>query len=239
MTSIYGGWPGLLAMLPFSCLSFCFSGSVSQCCVFRCGRTCSAVHRGSASACLSDGSRRRERVRAPSVGQPCRGISTRRRRVRVSTFADNMSPNTYMAFRQMSALTSTSKAFRARLQLRENEVPILQMWAARNCALHTCFGSDHGTILLIALRATPQTSASFARTLRNALRRTGVSTAGLRGHWLFLISEREAISVCVGNAEHPPEPPRAVEQHCTSGRRSPMASSTARDADARVVELPR
>jgi hypothetical protein len=148
----------------------------------------------------------------PSVGQPCRGISTGRRRVRVSTFADNGSPNTYMAFRQMSALTSTSKAFRARLQLRENEVPILQMWAARNCALHTCFGSDHGTILLIALRATPQTSASFARTLRNALRRTGVSTAGLRGHWLFLISEREAISVCVGNAELPPEPPRAVEQ---------------------------
>ena len=32
MTSIYGGWPGLLmTMLRFSCLSFCVSGNVSQC----------------------------------------------------------------------------------------------------------------------------------------------------------------------------------------------------------------
>ena len=59
--------------------------------------------------------------------------------------------------------------------------------------------------MLVALRATPQTSASFARTIRNALRRTGVSTAGLRGHWLFLVSEREAISICLGSAELPPE----------------------------------
>ena len=31
MTSIYGGSPGILTMLRFSCLSFCVSGNVSQC----------------------------------------------------------------------------------------------------------------------------------------------------------------------------------------------------------------
>ena len=90
---------------------------------------------------------------------------------------------------------STSKAFRAMLELRENEIPVLQMWAARHCALHACFRSDRGTIVLVALRATPQTSASFGRTIRNALRRCGVPTSGLRGRWLSCITEREAISV--------------------------------------------
>ena len=137
----------------------------------------------------------------------------------------------------MSALTSTSKAFRAKLELRDHEVPILQRWASMNCALHTCFRSDRGTTVLVALRSTPQTSASFARTIRNALRRCGVSTAGLRGHWLFLISPEEVISVCVGNAELPPERPRVAEQRCTSGRRPPPMSPSVEDRDAKVVEL--
>ena len=92
--------------------------------------------------------------------------------------------------KRMSALTATSKAFRARLELRDHEVPILQMWAARHCALHACFRSDRGTIVLVALRAAPQTSASFGRTIRSALRRRGVSTSGLRGRWLCCITER-------------------------------------------------
>lgn len=134
----------------------------------------------------------------------------------------------------MSALTVTSKAFRARLPLRDHEVPILQLWAERNCALHSCFRSDRGITVLVALRAAPQTSASFSRTVRNALRRFGVPTAGLRGHWLFLTTEREAISVCVGNAALPPAPPRAP-----SGRHPRMASPTAGDSEERVVELVR
>ena len=137
----------------------------------------------------------------------------------------------------MSALTSTSKAFRATLALKDHEVLVLQRWASLNCALHACFRSDRGITVLVALRSSPQTSASFARTIRNALRRCGISTAGLRGHWLFLISEREAISLCVGNAELPPEPPRALEQCCTSGRHSSMATPTVDDRDANVVEL--
>ena len=121
--------------------------------------------------------------------------------------------------KRMSALTATSKAFRATLQLSNHEVPILQRWAAMSCALHACFRSGRGTTVLVALRATPQTSASFARTIRNALRRCGVSTSGLRGRWLCCISEREAIAICLGTAElAPPEAPqRADEQRRNRG----------------------
>ena len=139
--------------------------------------------------------------------------------------------------KRMSALTATSKAFRARLELRDNEVPVLQMWATRHCELHTCFRSDRGTIVLVALRSAPQTSASFGRTIRNALRRCGVSTSGLRGCWLCCITEREAISVCLGAAElAPPEAPqRAEEQRRIRPR--PPPSPNADDSDAKVVEL--
>ena len=132
----------------------------------------------------------------------------------------------------MSAASMQSKAFRARLQLPDHEIPILDKWCQRNCALHAIFSaSDRGRgTVIIGLRAVPQTSASFARTLRSALRKFGVSTAGLRGHWLFLITEREAISVCAGNAEFPPEPRAPFERH-------PPPSPAAGDSEERVVEL--
>ena len=127
---------------------------------------------------------------------------------------------------------STSKAFRAVLQLRDHEVQILQMWGARFCAMHTCFRSDRGTTVLVALRAAPQSSASFGRTIRNALRRRGVSTSGLRGRWLCCITEREAVSVCLGTAELAlSNTHRADEQRCNH----PPTSRTA--DDERVVEL--
>ena len=131
----------------------------------------------------------------------------------------------------MSAASTQSKAFRARLQLPDHEIPILDKWCQRNCALHAIFSaSDRGRgTVIIGLRAVPQTSASFARTLRSALRKFGVSTAGLRGHWLFLITEREAISVCAGNAEFPSEPRATFER--------PPPSPTAGDSEERVVEL--
>ena len=138
----------------------------------------------------------------------------------------------------MSALTAKSKAFRATLQLRDHEVPILQHWAAMNCALHACFRSGRGTLVLVGLRAAPQSSASFARTLRSALRRFGVSTSGLRGHWLFLISEREATSLCLGSAEVPPE--LASRLRCDGGplpAPPPPSRRAVDDSDERVVEL--
>ena len=133
---------------------------------------------------------------------------------------------------KMSAAPTQSKAFRARLQLPDHELSILDKWAKRNCALHSMFSaSDRGRgTVLIGLRAAPQSSASFARTIRSALRRFGVSTSSLRGHWLSCITEREAISVCLGLADHP-----ATEQLHSSGRLLP--SQSVRDSDERVVEL--
>ena len=130
---------------------------------------------------------------------------------------------------------STSKAFRAVLQLRDHEVQILQRWASTNCAMHTCFRSDRGTIVLVALRAAPQSSASFGRTIRNALRRRGVSTSGFRGRWLCCITEREAVSVCLGTAERAlSETPQCTEEQ----RRNPGRPPSSRTADdERVVEL--
>ena len=138
--------------------------------------------------------------------------------------------------KRMSALTATSKAFRARLELRDHGVPILQMWAARHCALHACFRSERGTTVLVALRAAPQSSASHCRTIRNALRRCGVSTSGLRGRWLCCITEREAVSVCLGTVDLgiPEAPRRAEEQRFSLGR---PPSTTTDNSDARVVEL--
>ena len=116
----------------------------------------------------------------------------------------------------------TSKAFRARLRLRDHEVSILERWAARNFALHAIFDSDgQRATVLIGLGAAPQTSVSFARTIRNALRRLGVSTVGLRGHWCFFVSEREAISVCVGYAGFSLQALRRAEEN----RRHPSPPS--------------
>ena len=132
----------------------------------------------------------------------------------------------------MSAASITSKAFRARLQLPDHEIPILEKWCRRNCALHSIFSSDRGMgTVLIGLRSVPQSSSSFARTLRSALRKFGVSTAGLRGHWLVVIDAREAIAVCLASAERP-----VKEQARTSGR--PVKPLIGGDADERVVELP-
>ena len=135
----------------------------------------------------------------------------------------------------MSA-AATSKAFRARLQLHDHELLALQNWAMSNCALHSLFRSGGATVL-VALRAAPQTSSSFARTLRGALRRRGFCTTGLRGRWLFLISEREAISSCVGTATEllleAPAPAREEESRTLARLESPSAQ----DTDDRVVQL--
>ena len=94
----------------------------------------------------------------------------------------------------MSAASITSKAFRARVQLPHHEIPILEKWCRRNCALHRIFSSDRGMgTVLIGLRAIPQSSASFSRPLRSALRKFGVSMAGCAAIGL-LLSMRERSS---------------------------------------------
>ena len=94
-------------------------------------------------------------------------------------------------------MLSTSKAFRARLVgLGEHEVARLGAWVRNNCALHALFPSDCGTAVLVCLRDTRRTSASFARSLRAVLQKLAIPTSGLRGHWLHLISAEEACAIC-------------------------------------------
>ena len=97
-----------------------------------------------------------------------------------------------------------------------------------NCALSSMFRSDRGATVLVGLRAAPQSSSSFARTIRSALRRAAVPTTGLRGHWLFLISEQEAIPICLGTSDILPDAPHAPRY---------AAAKADDNSDVRVVNL--
>ena len=99
----------------------------------------------------------------------------------------------------------------------------LQRWAMANCSMHAMFASDRGTVVIVCLRDTRRTSASFSRTLRAVMRKLVIPTDGLRGHWLHLISAAEAISLC-SPAIDAGAPPAATAQ--THG-----------EDDVRVVQL--
>ena len=62
--------------------------------------------------------------------------------------------------------------------------------------MHAAFRSDQGTVVIVCLRDTRRTSASFSRTLRAVMQKLAVPTSGLRGQWLHLISEAEAFALC-------------------------------------------
>ena len=96
-----------------------------------------------------------------------------------------------------------SKAFRARVQLGDAHVAMLQGWAAQNCALTAVFrGSEGRSVILVALTDKARTAASFARTLRVVLKRFGVPCLrAIRGHWVTLISQEGALRMCMGDSD--------------------------------------
>ena len=65
-----------------------------------------------------------------------------------------------------------------------------------NCAMHAAFRSGQGEVVLVCLRDTRRTSASFSRTLRAVMQKLAIPTSGLQGQWLNLISEAEAVALC-------------------------------------------
>ena len=67
----------------------------------------------------------------------------------------------------------TSKAFRCAFPggLREDQVSNLRRWADLHCAQSSIFRDDRGNVVLVGLKDEFRTSASFARTIRTALRR--------------------------------------------------------------------
>ena len=131
----------------------------------------------------------------------------------------------------------TSKAFRCTLPggLRDDQVSNIRQWAYLHCAQSGLFREDRGSVILVGLKDQLRTSASFARTIRTALRRLCVDVP-LRGRWCTLITPGEAIAICAndGAARGAVLPPAgdAVD----AGARQRFASPRD-DNDVRVVAL--
>ena len=93
----------------------------------------------------------------------------------------------------------TSKAFRCTLpMLREDQVANLRRWADLHCAQSIVFRDDRGSAVLVGLKDELRTCASFARTVRTALRRLCIDVP-LRGRWCSLLTPREALSICASD----------------------------------------
>ena len=122
----------------------------------------------------------------------------------------------------------TSKAFRCALPtLRDHEVTHLSKWAVLHCSQSSIFRGEHGSVVLVGLKDEFRTSASFARTVRTALRRLCIDVP-LRGRWCTLMTAREALSICatdIGRRD--------------AARETPAASRTddSVDEDIRIVAL--
>ena len=141
-----------------------------------------------------------------------------------------MSTNILRAFeKEMSA---TSKACRAKLHLAEHDALKLQLWAKRTCAISDTFVGPRRASILIALKDRPRSAASFARTIRSALTAMAIPTSCLKGHWVTLITEEEALKLCNANT---------ADLHAANhgGQPRPRSKSTATDSDSKTVLLPR
>ena len=93
----------------------------------------------------------------------------------------------------------TSKAFRCALPtLRDDQVKNLARWAVLHCAQSSIFLGERGSVVLVGLKDEFRTSASFARTVRTALRRLCIDVP-LRGRWCTLITPNEAMSICASD----------------------------------------
>ena len=93
----------------------------------------------------------------------------------------------------------TSKAFRCTLpMLREDQLTNLRRWADLHCARSIVFRDGRFSVVFVGLKDQFRTSASFARSIRTALRVLCID-APLRGRWCSLISPREALSICASD----------------------------------------
>ena len=133
----------------------------------------------------------------------------------------------------------TSKAFRCALPtLRDDQVKNLARWAVLHCAQSSIFRGERGSVVLVGLKDEFRTSASFARTVRTALRRLCIDVA-LRGRWCTLITPREALTICASDcasrAAALPPAGDAVDAGARPAER--FASPHEDDRDVRVIAL--
>ena len=90
----------------------------------------------------------------------------------------------------------TSKAFRCTLpMLRDDQLTNLRRWAELHCAQSIVFCDGRFSVVFVGLKDQLRTSASFARSIRTALRRLCIDVP-LRGRWCTLVTPREALSIC-------------------------------------------
>ena len=89
-----------------------------------------------------------------------------------------------------------SKAFRCTLPaLRDDQLNNVRNWAEQTCALSAVFRDGRFSVVFVGLKDQLRTSASFARSIRTALRRLCIDVP-LRGRWCTLMTPREALSIC-------------------------------------------
>ena len=124
----------------------------------------------------------------------------------------------------------TSKAFRCAFPggLRDDQVSSMRRWADLHCAQSSIFRDDLGNVVLVGLKDEFRTSASFARTIRTALRRYCIDVP-LRGRWCSLITLREAMSICATDCGQ-----RGTARDTPAAAR---AEDDAVDEDIRIVTL--
>ena len=93
----------------------------------------------------------------------------------------------------------TSKAFRCALPtLREDQLTNLRRWADLHCAQSIVFRDGRFSVVFVGLKDQFRTSASFARSIRTALRRLCIDVP-LRGRWCTLLTPREVLSICASD----------------------------------------
>ena len=90
--------------------------------------------------------------------------------------------------------------------------------------------------MLVALKDTARTAASFARTIRAAMRSLGIPTKALAGHWCSLLTEQECLALCMA----PPQLPETPIASSGGGKNAttPNAERARHEDNVRIVSLP-
>ena len=122
--------------------------------------------------------------------------------------------------------------------VRDAQVTNLRRWADLHCAQSIVFYDDRGSVVIVGLKDEFRTCASFARTVRTALRRLCIDVS-LRERWCSLITTREALSVCASDGAHcgAALPPARGDVDAGARLAARFASPREDDTDVRVVAL--
>ena len=135
----------------------------------------------------------------------------------------------------------TPRAFRAGIgRLRDHEIKLLHRWALQHCAMCAVLCGSKGNIVLVALKDTARTAASFARTIRATMRTLGIPTSkALVGHWCSLLTEQECLALCMAPPQLPETPiASGDDRKSTTTPNAERARHDEGNESVRIVRLP-